>query len=84
MSADNWTRCPKCNQKRKETLKKYGEIPEEEYLSALHPTDEDKTPMREDWEIGMSDSGEFYLYYSCKCTRCGFNWKYQYEDHVLI
>ncbi len=91
MSADNWGTCPRCLLKRKEEKKKafeyaasiYGQVPYEEYLEAYslakNMSDVIDDSLREDWDIGINDSGEFLASYTASCQDCGFEFKFRHE-----
>ena len=94
MSAAKWSICPKC--KREADLDKiilkgraeesYGKIPAEDYLdlskAANAPTRYEST-LREDYEIGTTEDGEFYVTYSCYCETCGFVFEFERTEKVL-
>lgn len=95
MSADNWTKCPRClnqcQEKRQEALAEaqstYGKIPADEYAAKLAEAEEIPEHMgdslREDWEINTNETGEFFVSYSCRCA-CGFKFSYQHEEQIAI
>jgi len=89
MSANNWTKCPKCEAKLiaekaaklDKARKSYGKVTAEEYEGrmALAQSASRKEPgdtLREDYEIGI-DGSEFFVSYYASCHACGF--KYQYK-----
>lgn len=95
MSADNWAICPKCQEltdDRQEMLeeklsKSYGVVPPEEYLRLfensrkkvnLEPT------LREDYEIGILNTAEFYVRYEAVCRTCGFSYAYKYDQNIIL
>ncbi len=93
MSADNWTVCPKCtktekdlaDQYRQKVANNYGKISESEYLKLksqeyLKP---DAETLREDYEVYMDEKGEFTIYYSCSCDKCGFRFEHNHQEQVL-
>jgi hypothetical protein len=93
MSADNWGICPKCKLdeiKRIEDLKlkageAYGKIPPEEYLELLDEASKTRSydnTLREDYEVGTDEDGEFSVSYSSFCT-CGFKYKYEVKIDLL-
>jgi hypothetical protein len=74
MSADNWGICPRCASeaiKEKQALasriqQAYGEVSEREYLNLMLEQQEPiqlEPYLREDYEIFMSETGEFYIRY---------------------
>lgn len=86
MSADNWSICPKCRknaviEKEKqaaEVISSYGKIPREKWLelkcAADTQLDLDQT-LREDYEIGIDENGEFFVDYYASCN-CGFKFSF--------
>jgi len=93
MSADNWAICPKCKKehkvKREEALKQaralYGRIPLEQYEKQLQdalniPIEIDES-LREDYEIGVTRGGKFYVDYGCMCE-CGFKFSFKHEEVI--
>jgi hypothetical protein len=95
MSADNWMKCPQClrdigNAKSAEIRsaeQSYGKIPYTEFLALTKKSqmsiELDET-LREDWEIGMNEDGTFFVDYSCRCTKCGFNYNFKQRDRVSL
>ncbi len=85
MSADNWRTCPNCAkvaQAAKEKAKtkaeqSYGKVSADEYARLLSesqlPIKLEET-LREDYEIGIDDTGEFFMSYGCGCSKC--DWKF--------
>lgn len=85
MSADNWTQCPRCLQRRAaeitsraahiETI--YGTVTAAEYEAARAEVEKLRTTtlgswFREDYEIGMQPDGTLSIGYSGSCsTRSG-------------
>lgn len=67
MSADNWTKCPKCRAKDQAGA----------LLGELDDT------MREDYDIGMNRAGEFEIIYGCACDVCGWKWRYEFSVNAL-
>jgi len=91
MSADNWAECPLCKSKRAKALKKledkYGKVSQEEYerlkefLDNEHNDEQfEDTPLREDYEVGVSDNGLGYVHYSGVCQLCGAAWEFNKTD----
>ncbi len=81
MSADNWGICPRC---KVEALKEqearqqaaadaYGKVSSTEYgelvAKALEPMQLEET-LREDYELGLGEDGEFYVSYRGACDKC--------------
>jgi hypothetical protein len=36
-------------------------------------------PLREDWEMGMQESGVLFISYYCSCHDCGFEYSHKQE-----
>jgi len=94
MSADNWRACPNCLAKEQSKLDKikarvsadYGKIPADEYLQLVAESKKElKLPdtLREDYEIGMYDEFDFYVSYSCSCSKCNYSFDYKHEENVM-
>lgn len=93
MSANNWTQCPKCVAAEKErqtkavakSAKSYGKVDPDKFLAML----EDQKPreiedtMREDYELGVDSSGDFYVSYRCSCNKCDFEFRYKHECNAM-
>jgi len=95
MSADNWAICPRCKiqsdaefaTKRMAVESSYGKIPADEYIASLESVREQselETSFREDYELGVSEIGEFYVIYSGSCTDCGLEHKFRHEQKLDI
>jgi len=95
MSADNWTVCPRCykNEENEQdrlvgkARNSYGKVPEEEYLELMEQTKYSIEPpitLREDWELGISEFGEFVVYYKAQCDRCGLKFEYDHSESLQI
>jgi hypothetical protein len=94
MSASNWNTCPKCLHRAKEeqaeairlAKNSYGKVPEEEYASlcqeAAKPLDV-PTSLREDYEIGITEAGKFFVIYSGYCSQCDFVYTFNHEQKVF-
>lgn len=92
MSADNYSRCPKCkreNEKEIIELEKkisdsYGKIPATEYLALLqqrdHPRVMEET-LREDYEFFLNDE-LLQIRYSCSCSICKFEYKFERDIDI--
>ncbi len=95
MSANNWDTCPKCKRKAEQehaaiiqaTKDAYGKLTREDYVELLReaekPTELEDT-LREDWEVGVSDSGQFYVNYRGSCENCGFEFRFTHEEQVNL
>ena len=93
MSADNWTICPRCKinadrQQRKNEeamIKAYGKVGAEEYERlrdiVLNRIEREES-LREDYEQSMDDAGNYYVHYSCACSKCGFHWEFEHGEKV--
>lgn len=92
MSADNWTKCPRCVERNKGRVDElrakadeaYGKVPIEEWKALEAEAtacllEEAPTTLREDWEIGTRPDGRFSVRYGCSCTVCGFNFNYDHH-----
>ena len=86
MSADNWTRCPRCD-KRENDIKHnlYGKVPEEDYLAAVNEIKKAKTEenLREDYDIGVFRN-TFSVNYVCHCDKCGYHFEYEFGKELEI
>lgn len=85
MSADNWAVCPRCHKQYKEPESKYGKVSEEEYIALLSkPKESEAQNMREDWSIGMDETGELHVGYSCACEKCGFSYEFETREQAKL
>ena len=97
MSADNWAVCPKCkiriDKERDELIQKvssaYDKIPAEEYLrlkSQLNDYVEYPRELREDYEQGIDEDGEYGVNYRGRCNHegCGFVFEYYFSVEVEL
>ena len=93
MSADNWTICPKCkktnDEKNKKRIlaagKKYGKIPSDVYINLVVEANKPiviESTLREDYEIGVCEDGEFFVSYSASCSVCGFKFSFKHTEKV--
>ncbi len=92
MSADNWATCPKCLKKRraeKEQLTKraadsYGKVSAEDFDELRKKADslsmDIEETFREDYELGILESGEFYVSYQGQCSVCDFGKQFKHEE----
>ena len=94
MGADNWAICPNCKKKienaRAKLIEKanksYGKVNPEEYLAMLRRAEKEEEierTLREDYELGISEDGQFYVNYRSSCKVCGFHYDYKIEKDVL-
>lgn len=93
MSADNWTKCPKCvashEAERVKNIdkvnKSYGKVSAEEYrraFDAANVENSDPDSLREDCEIGVHEN-YFEVDYRCSCSVCGFSFKFKEEKKIV-
>lgn len=95
MSADNWRTCPQClaqstaaaNAAFRKAADAYGKVSAADWEAlrdAARELDkaEQKDTLREDYELGTTPSGEFYVSYSCACTECGFSHKFSHREQL--
>jgi hypothetical protein len=94
MSADNWVICPECLKRLQQTRQLaineasllYGEVPAEQFIQNLAKAEalpeRPEITLREDYELGMSDDGEFSVNYSCRCTDCDFRHIFKISEQV--
>lgn len=88
MSADNWRICPVCWDDYQNRLLKqkadiasaYGKVPVAKYEAMkLAKITEPEETFREDYEIGMSSQGGFYVNYLGACRACGASFSHDQE-----
>jgi hypothetical protein len=85
MSADNWTICPQCKliaekkheKNLQEVTEMYGKIPIDEFLDRTIIVNKLDSSLREDYELGIDEDGEFYVYFSASCEECGFKFSFK-------
>lgn len=93
MSADNWSKCPKCKEVAKKTnadliakiVESYGKIPVEEYDDMVKKASESielEETLREDYEFYLEDDN-LNIDYGCSCNKCGFSYSYKKDVNVL-
>lgn len=91
MSADNWTRCPKCfvdvsEIAQKELNELYGKIPLDEWKKKFAEVAKMSCPdphtLREDYELGLQGK-KFYVIYKCHCTNCHWGYQFSHESYKL-
>jgi len=94
MSADRWAICPNCKrmaEKKRENAKakldvSYGKVSAEKYLELVALANEEielDTNLREDYEQGTDEDGEYYVSYSCQCNECDFSWQYKHKETII-
>ena len=95
MSADNWAECPRCRamrlveieKRRLNLLKIYGKVPPEQYVTEMTDLNNfrdshlDET-LREDYELGITPQGRFYVSYGGGCDKCGLAFTFKHEEAV--
>jgi transcription elongation factor Elf1 len=89
MSADRWTKCPQCENNRKETLveieRSYGNESADLYRKMIDRLNELKQgsddTLKEDYEQGI-DNGVYSVNYSAHCKKCGFKFDYKHEEEI--
>ena len=98
MSADNWATCPKClnkdkndlDKKRKELDDQYGKIDKNKWLQKLEKLNKeekdrgDNSSLREDYKMGITNEGEFYIGYSGVCSVCDFKYTYNFDKQLCL
>lgn len=47
------------------------------------PVCKNDTTLREDYEQGMTEDGNYYLDYSCSCQFCAFKWGVKLDRQLL-
>jgi hypothetical protein len=85
MSADAWRECPNCRKPNSKKLADaYGKVSQDEYLSMFDKLgiSDERTTLREDYEISTDEGGEFYIAYSCYCEVCKFAFTYKYREQI--
>jgi hypothetical protein len=86
--------CPKCrihNEQVRLDLQKmiaaqYGKIDPQQWMeahAAAQKPVELSEVFREDWDLGMNDSGKFYVSYKGRCQDCGFGFEFRDNQQVL-
>ncbi len=98
MSADNWGACPRCrkieieksSQLKLQVEKQYGKVSSEKYLELLKKAEEPTIvragveTLREDYEMGITSDGRFFVNYGCSCDKCGFSHKFKHEIDLTL
>lgn len=97
MSADNWTKCPRCTERAAAELKKiedavdalYGTVPVEEFDAARAMLEKKREKnvnreetFREDYEIFGAEDGVVTVGYRGACTACGLTLSFE-ENHPI-
>lgn len=95
MSIDNWSICPKCkveaNRQAEKRLKvaaeSYGKVSSQEYRRLAAAADAPvnmRSTMRENYEMGVGEDGDFLVNYRASCTECDFDFEYRHEQKVSL
>jgi hypothetical protein len=96
MSADNWAYCPQCKiNNENEALAKfakaaeaYGKVEPDEYMRVLDEArtfkPEEENTFREDYDLGVTDSGEFYISYRGGCEVCGLRHEFKHSEQLKL
>ena len=95
MSANNYVVCPACRAKafkeRERSVEhakaQYGKLSPEDFMNAMALAQKPiqlGSSLREDWEIGMDDDGEFGINYSASCSRCSFKFEFSHEEQATL
>ena len=88
MSADNWAQCPRCqinltryrDKAIAEAKAIYGEA---SAMKVAHRIPEEvDTSLREEYEMGISDNGNFYSTYNANCQQCGLEFHHHHDESV--
>lgn len=94
MGADNWGVCPSCKRKaeadkieqQKLVGESYGKVAPDEYLRLFNEAAQPislKDTLREDYEIGVDETGYFAVSYSGSCHVCKFAFTFKEERDTL-
>lgn len=96
MSADNWAKCPKCKHSGERDAAKartkadaaYGKVLAVEWQrleeEARAAASSDSFTLREDYELGTDEAGEFEVSYHAGCDRCGFKFSFKHKEKVKV
>lgn len=100
MSADNWTKCPKCLAKSRKSLQaakkkhmdSYGKIDPDDWIRRLAKLNADEKEVersdepsfREDYQLGVQEDGSFYVSYSGSCRACNAVFEFKHEIEEAI
>ncbi|GAB3776643.1 hypothetical protein FB382_004355 [Nocardioides ginsengisegetis] len=95
MSADNWGVCPQCKVSRERDIanteravaETYGKVSVEKFDDARARLEAKRAEpiqytLREDYEMGLDEDGEFYVIYSGGCRECGLTHKFKHSEQV--
>jgi|ERR1700724_4668678 len=95
MSANNWTVCPACRKKQIEEKEAklielgeaYGKMLPKDYLKLLKEAEKpvcQEDNMREDYQLGIDEDGEFEISYRASCQDCNFSFSYKHKEQVKL
>jgi hypothetical protein len=90
MSADNWAICPQCRIERETKSLKlkaaaaqaYGQVSAEEWKrldDEAHARQEERTTLREDYELGVDSHGMFKVVFNAFCDKCKFSYSFKHS-----
>ena len=96
MRANNWGACPRCRkieietslQLRTRAETQYGKVSSEKYLELLKKAGEATIvraaaqTLREDYEMGITSDGMFFIDYGCSCDKCGFSHSFNHKEQL--
>ena len=95
MSADSWSKCPKCRENQEKAAAKLvadiaaakAAMDFDRFAMLLEKSTEQapklKETLREDWEIGIWNAEGFEVSYGACCTVCGFRYNFKFSDPSL-
>lgn len=90
MSANNWAVCPQCRHNLEVELESLKSSPlpiESEIIqitdSLNEMSDRHEGTLREDYEMGINETGLFYVYYNGACKLCGFIYSRKIKELVI-
>lgn len=93
MSASNWDICPACRRRAiiakdtaiREANAAYGKVSPDEYMKMVTEANKEvklEPSLREDWELGITEKGDFYVIYHGHCQTCSFGFDYKYDKKL--
>lgn len=60
----------------------WGACPKCQPVGVFDEMKNDNPRLREDYEQGITQEGEYYCYYSGVCNECGFTYHFKKEEQV--
>lgn len=95
MSADNWATCPRCLREATKArdkaieaaAKSYGKLPADKWKEKSDKANRPlkiESHMREDYELGVDDTGGFLVVYYASCQDCQFEFHHRHEERVPL